>query len=82
MNFIWNKNLELFKNRFPQLYEILNKSSTSQIVVETAKNGSPTAREGNLQLHSKYNPEKEAETFVSNFDSEKKDILIFFGFGL
>ena len=82
MNFIWNKNLELFKNRFPQLYQILNKSSTSQIVVETAKNGSPTAREGNLQLHSKYNPEKEAETFVSNFDSEKKDILIFFGFGL
>lgn len=52
------------------------------MIIETAKNGSPTAREGNLQLHSKYNPEKEAETFVSNFDSEKKDILVFFGFGL
>lgn len=82
MNSIWNKNYFLFKERFPELSNSLEVKFSNEIEFETAKNGSLTAKRKNLLLHSKYNPEKEADNLVNRFDSEKKDTAIFLGFGL
>ncbi|MDO5774487.1 MAG: DUF115 domain-containing protein [Spirochaetales bacterium] len=82
MNSIWNKNYSLFKERFPELSNSLEVKFSNEIEIETAKNGSVTAKRKNLLLHSKYNPEKEADSLINSFDSEKKDTAIFLGFGL
>lgn len=82
MNSIWNKNLESFKNRFPQLEQQLSKETCKEIIIEETKNGSVTATENGLLLHSKYNPQREAQTLISTFDSSKKEAAIFLGFGL
>ena len=82
MNSIWNKNYSLFKERFPELSNSLKVKFSNEIEFETAKNGSVTAKRKSLLLHSKYNPEKESDSLVNSFDSEKKDTAIFLGFGL
>ncbi len=50
--------------------------------IETAKNGSPTAIDHNLALHSKYNPEREAQQLISNFSIDTHQAAIFISFGL
>lgn len=82
MNSIWNKNIESFKNRFPQLEQQLPKETCSEIIIEETKNGSVTATENGLLLHSKYNPQREAQSLISSFDSSKKEAAVFLGFGL
>ena len=72
----------MFKERFPELSNSLEVKFSNEIEFETAKNGSLSAKRKNLLLHSKYNPEKEADSLVNGFDSEKKDTAIFLGFGL
>lgn len=72
----------MFKERFPELSNSLEVKFSNEIEIETAKNGSPTAKRKGLFLHSKYNPEKEACSLINSFDSEKKDTAIFLGFGL
>lgn len=46
--------------------------------IVSAKNGSPTAKDGDLWLHSSYNPEREAAGLVKNVQSEKKGAGVFF----
>lgn len=82
MNSIWNKNIESFKNRFPQLEQQISKETCKKIITEETKNGSITATENGLLLHSKYNPQREAQTLISSFDSSTKEAGIFLGFGL
>lgn len=87
MNSTWNKNIEFFKNRFPALYQSLEreieKFSPSLYKTEPAKNGELTASENNIRLHSFYNPGREAEGAVSKWLSEKKlSNAVFFGAGL
>ena len=86
MNSIWNKNLELFKNRFPALYQRLSDSikafSPGEYWVEKAKNGELTATFNNTRLHSSYNPSREAESTLNKAVLENTENLIFFGAGL
>ncbi|MBQ0040325.1 MAG: motility associated factor glycosyltransferase family protein [Treponema sp.] len=82
MNSSWNKNLELFRQRFPALAQNLAPQTNPDIITEPAKNGDMTAKCGNLMLHSKYNPVREAESFISSFDKNKHETVIFLGFGL
>lgn len=82
MNSFWNSNLSLFKERFPGLAENLNPEPSKDIILEEAKNGSMTAKSGSLLLHSKYNPEREAEALADAFESEKHENAVFLGFGL
>lgn len=82
MNSFWNKNYELFKERFPLLAENLKVMESSEITLEPAKNGSITGKSGNLMLHSKYNPEREAESLISAFNAESHENAVFLGFGL
>ncbi len=80
MNLIWNKNILLFKERFPKLAELLklqidffNKYAGTEEEpllynfwqIQLAKNGEPTAKENNIFLHSAYNPKKEAENLLN-----------------
>ena len=89
MNSIWNKNLELFRARFPDLFSILkdgiggSSSLSSQLfTLVTAKNGSISAKEGAATLHSLYNPEREALNAVSSPQVSSKSTCVFYGFGL
>ena len=82
MNSFWNSNIALFKDRFPQLEKQLPKKLADDIVLEYAKNGSPTAKYKNLMLHSKYNPEREADTLVSGFNPVEHEVALFLGCGL
>lgn len=48
----------------------------NEIVFETAKNGSETCSFKGKFLHSKYNPDKEAEIFVENAEIQKNSSFI------
>jgi len=50
--------------------------------LEQAKNGSITASEGGVRLHSAYNPEREAGSAVNREELFEKESLVFYGFGL
>lgn len=100
MNSIWNKNKALFKKRFPDLVNFFSNeisrideiSSPDDITdafpfweIKLAKNGSVTACENSVFLHSSYNPEREAEkTVVSVVGAvgEKYEAAVFYGFAL
>lgn len=92
MNFFWDsslyhKNLELFKNRFPQIsidskfLDINYLAENSKLVVEASKDGNITAKDGSIYLHSKYNPIREAETLLKDVNSQTESV-VFFSSGL
>ncbi len=73
--------------KYSQLEQELNKvNKDSNLEVFPARNGSMTAlykKEGkSIYIHSRYDPEKEAERFVSNLNIEGIDSIIVLGFGL
>ena len=82
MNLIWNKNIELFEKRFPHLVNMTEKECASDIIIETAKDNSPTAKWNNLYLHSKYNPLREAQNLVSSYNENENKAFVFVGMGL
>ena len=94
MNSIWNKNIQLFRSRFPALADFYHniiedisqngdeKNIFSFWNIFPAKNGSPTARIDNMLLHSSYNPEREAQTAAEQLASKNKETVIFMGAGL
>ena len=95
MNSIWNKNIKLFKERFPQLADFYH-SIIEDITVHgdekdifsfwslmTAKNGSLTAQiNTNMLLHSSYNPEREGMSTAEQLAGKNKETVIFMGAGL
>lgn len=83
-------NLNFLTERFPLLWQAIKPLEGKVfpgIEVVTARNGAPTLKvekEGKaLYLHSSYNPEAEAERFITQFDNvEKYHHVFFFGIGL
>ncbi len=85
MNSIWNKNFEAFKKRFPALAEITGNTPVppeALWTLEQSKNGSITASENGIRLHSAYNPQREASSAVNRSEVLDKSALVFYGFGL
>ena len=95
MNSIWNKNIKLFKERFPQLADFYHniieditahgdeKDIFSFWNLMTAKNGSLTAQiNTNMLLHSSYNPEREDMSTAEQLAGKNKETVIFMGAGL
>ena len=88
MNSIWSSNEEHFRRRFPSLAATLLGPSGSApspyqpYQIEQAKNGSPTARDGGVLLHSRYDPQKEAQSLIGSFDPDAQEVAVFLGFGL
>lgn len=82
MNF-YEKNIEIIKLRFPDLFERLQKvEKTSRIELVEAKVGALTAKVNQKFLHSRYDPVTEAKEFVSKQELKIGDTLIVLGFGL
>ena len=91
MNLHLNKNRELFEKRFPQLAEqfkpllyspLLSQQLLQQdIEIVTAKNGQISATYKGLNLHSTYNPEREAQKLVAE-NTKNAEAGVFLGFGL
>lgn len=89
MNSIWNKNIAAFSSRFPglaELYKDLISSVQEQDFsfwkISTAKNGWITAQENNINLHSSYNPQREAQQAANQILQKNNSSVIFIGFGL
>lgn len=87
MNSIWNENLRLLKERFPKLYQELTPlfQENAPFSIESSKTGDYTAIWNGKPLHSKYNPQREAESAIQSYKNEKeKDYssAIFLSFGL
>jgi hypothetical protein len=95
LNSIWNKNITLFKERFPQLADFYHniieditahgdeKDIFSFWTLMTAKNGSLTAQINvNMLLHSSYNPEREGMSTAEQLAGKNKETVIFMGAGL
>ncbi|MCR5764296.1 MAG: DUF115 domain-containing protein [Treponema sp.] len=88
MNSFLNKNHELFEKRFPALSKTLKNDFVSfeseghPFKIETARNGSLTAIDNNLALHSKYNPERESQQLISKFSTDSYEAALFISFGI
>ena len=94
MNSIWNKNIQLFKSRFPALADLYHdiieeisvhgdeKGIFSFWTILSAKNGSLTAQIDHMLLHSSYNPEREAQSAAAQLTAKQKETVIFMGAGL
>lgn len=89
MNSIWNKNIELFEKRFPELSASLaleefdfNSENSMGLEIFEAKNSQLSASINGRGLHSKYNPQGEAQAILSKIDASKTEALIFNSFGL
>jgi len=69
-----------------RLTAIENSEPTGNVIVELAKTGVPTLKiaiDSRTQyVHSKYDPEKDAERFVSKFENETYKHVLFVGTGL
>lgn len=83
-----NRNVLRLKNRglLNQLTAIENDTPSGNVIVEDSKTGIPTLKiviDGRTQyVHSKYDPEKDAERFVSKFKGETYKHVLFVGAGL
>ena len=90
MNSIWNKNIEAFRIRFPQLADLLKDdidgfesgACKNPLLISEAKNGEPTAMENSVPLHSKYNPSREASQLFQKENPNDMEAAVFLGFGL
>lgn len=54
----------------------------SDLVIETARSGEPTARRGEVWLHSRYNPAEEAVRFIDSASLKKRRPVLVVGAGL
>lgn len=93
IDFLKNRFPDLYQLKKDDLLSALPKGKASLPVdfpcgwnVRFAKNGDLTAMENGAALHSSYNPTQEADKLAESIvllqDESKKDITVFFGFGL
>ncbi len=80
------KNFQILRDRYPGIYKKIAKISFDEAirVVETKKGDYVPAikREGrDIFIHSRFDPVKEAERFISEISSIGHNLFIVFGFG-
>lgn len=80
----FDTNMNLLKNRFPYLHEMIlsYSSNTLHYSTELTKSGDPTLQINGTYIHSKFNPRREAVRFISGKISPEAGIVIFAGLGL
>lgn len=89
---MWQKNIKALEEKNPELaneLENLDKNLVNeckQYRLLNARNGSKTikliAKNNEFFLHSRYDPEKEAERFTQNIEKDEIDSVVVLGFGL
>ena len=88
MSNVYEKNLKVLKRRMPNLFEavMLCPESECEYIVSDAKSGAKTLsikKNGKTyQVHSKYDPVKEAEQQLVNAKLVNPKIMMIMGFGL
>ncbi len=82
------RNMKVLRRRMPVLAKAIEvmPPSECEYIVEEAKDGSPTLairKEGKVyQVHSRYNPQKEADQQVQNSNLVNPKLLVILGLGL
>ncbi|MDI3547003.1 MAG: hypothetical protein PWR10_655 [Halanaerobiales bacterium] len=82
------KNLEIMEREHPEIVKEIKRAESDGYKIEMieAQNGSRTAImnvDGTfLLVHSKYNPEREAQRLVEQIDLDRVNSIVVFGFGL
>ena len=88
MSKIYDKNIKVLKQRMPIIYQAVNScpESDCEYIVSDAKSGEKTLaikKEGKTyQIHSKYDPIKEAEQQLTNAKLKNPKVMMILGFGL
>lgn len=89
MNLI--NNISLLRRKYPKAWETVkkveDKADFQKYQIELARNESPTLSIDNgnahkLYVHSKYNPQNEAEKFIDQFELSSYNHVLFYGIGL
>jgi hypothetical protein len=86
-NSIYRKNIELFKEKYPQSWNnIKDKQDTKFVpIITKAKDGNATisvvSKNNEICIHSRYKPLDEAHKRVQNLKIKDKKMIIVFGFG-
>lgn len=78
------KNIDLLTHLYPRLRkEVLDRyEPAEELLVEEGSAGFPTLRLNSRYLHSRHNPEREAERLVGKICGETSGTGVFLGFGL
>ena len=85
---IYKHNISLLKKYTPNLLDLANANIKSEYeyIIDQAKNGSKTLsikyNDKIYQIHSKYNPEREAEQQIEKSEMLSPNILVINGIGL
>ena len=88
---MWEKNLKVLEKEYPELAEKVRADSGDDLdyKIENTKNGSKTIKVATedtdnhyIYLHSRYNPEQEAERMIDNIELEEFTNVVIMGFGL
>lgn len=88
MSNIYQNNLKVLKKRMPIIYQAINScpESDCEYIVSDAKSGAKTLaikKDGKIyQVHSKYDPVKEAEKQLENAKLINPKVMMVMGFGL
>ena len=79
-------NLNSLNSRYPFLYESLNddikKYDPKMYLIEKSREGSPTLQIDGNYIHSKFDPQREADRYVNSEISREAGLVVFAGFGL
>lgn len=82
---IYETNMRLLKKRLPDLWYLLDKAGSGDIEVVISKKGQPvplvSVEQKKLAVHSKFDPEKEAERLIDGLAVEKHNLFVVIGFG-
>lgn len=77
----FDRNLDILRGRFPRAAEAA-ASADDGVALERASSGAMTGRAGAIWLASKYDPAREAETFVKGQAIAPGQSVALYGFGL
>ncbi len=81
MSGYYKNNLLSLKERFPRAYTLLEAAETGEIEKVTGRGGVPTLRFKGRFLHSKLDPQKEAERIIQRSVDPGAEVHVFMGFG-
>ncbi|KZE55740.1 hypothetical protein AV540_26165 [Brevibacillus parabrevis] len=84
-------NILLLRKKYPTVWEAVKKVEDNKELqkyqIEMARNESPTlfidiGNAHKMYVHSKYNPQNEAEKFINQFEVSSYNHILFYGIGL
>ncbi len=76
-------NLRALKGRFPGIEKVVKDAPLSgDYEIQPARSGGITLKKDGIFIHSRHNPEKEAEKLIDREIDPETDYCLFYGFGL